>query len=319
MARTSDTRTLTRKAAAQLATQGRLPHTLTVDQIYEVIRQGSRTTINDELKQWKAERAKSDALADTLPPPLADAMCSLWASAVEQAAEQFAAEREHLTAALTTVQAQVHELTLERDAQVVRSTTLDQEIASLTERLDALRQSLARIETAHAVAMAEATTLRTELEQLRHDAALERSEARASYHAALVEHDQAFRQELDQATDRLQRTEAQMLKQVDDARVAHRRTETQLTRLQEQHTTARTELAEVRQRALRDQQELTASRHALASAQERIAQLETHATERDRALVSVTAQYEAANRIIATLEATLKASGRRPRSRPQAH
>jgi len=50
MSRVSDTRLRTREAAAHLVTAGRRPHDLTVDLIYAEIKQGSRTTINDELQ-----------------------------------------------------------------------------------------------------------------------------------------------------------------------------------------------------------------------------------------------------------------------------
>src|SRR3546814_14391611 len=76
--------TLLRSAAAQLVAGAKRPHEITVDQIYAVIQQGSRTTINDELKLWKDERTKIDALSADLPPAVADAMRSLWVAAVEQ-------------------------------------------------------------------------------------------------------------------------------------------------------------------------------------------------------------------------------------------
>jgi hypothetical protein len=44
-----------------LVASGRPAHELTVDLIYAEIRQGSRTTINDELKLWKDEQARNDA------------------------------------------------------------------------------------------------------------------------------------------------------------------------------------------------------------------------------------------------------------------
>ena len=50
MTRTSDTRLRTREAASKIVASGRPAHAITVDLIYAEIRQGSRTTINDELK-----------------------------------------------------------------------------------------------------------------------------------------------------------------------------------------------------------------------------------------------------------------------------
>ena len=322
MARTSDTRTLTRETAARLATQGRLPHTLTVDQIYEVIRQGSRTTINDELKRWKAERVQADTLAETLPPAIADAMRALWAAAVERGAEQFAAERDGLIqdreAAIATCQQQAEALS---QVQAQRD-TLSEQVATLTTALDAAQQELARVDAARAAATAEAATLRETLDQVRQQNVRERAEARsaqealvASHQAAFAERDQAFRQELDRATERLQQTEARMLKQVDDARTAARRSEAQLTKAQEQNANLRAELAELRQRPVRDQQDLVAAREAAAEAHTRQVDAERLSAERERALITSTAQAEAAQRVIGTLEAALQ-RGRRVRAQP---
>ncbi len=89
MSRVSDTRIRTREAAARLVAAGRRPHELTVDLIYAEIRQGSRTTINDELKLWKDEQAKVDALSAALPPSVANAMMAAWAVAVEHGEKGF--------------------------------------------------------------------------------------------------------------------------------------------------------------------------------------------------------------------------------------
>ena len=83
MTRTSDTRLRTREAASKIVAGGRPAHAITVDLIYAEIRQGSRTTINDELKLWKDEQAKVDALSAALPPAVANAMLATWAIAVE--------------------------------------------------------------------------------------------------------------------------------------------------------------------------------------------------------------------------------------------
>lgn len=90
MSRVSDTRARTREAATYLVAAGRRPHALTVDLIYAEIKQGSRTTINDELKRWKDEQAKVDALNAALPPVVVNAMLALWAVAVEHGENAFA-------------------------------------------------------------------------------------------------------------------------------------------------------------------------------------------------------------------------------------
>jgi len=100
MSRVSDTRLRTRQAAAKLVASGRRPHALTVDLIYAEIRQGSRTTINDELKLWKDEQAKVDALSAALPAPVANAMLAAWAVAVEHGESVFDQRREEVEAEL---------------------------------------------------------------------------------------------------------------------------------------------------------------------------------------------------------------------------
>ena len=98
MSRVSDTRLRTRHAAAKLVASGRRPHDLTVDLIYAEIRQGSRTTINDELKLWKDEQAKVDALSAALPAPVANVMLAAWAVAVEHGEKVFDQRREEVEA-----------------------------------------------------------------------------------------------------------------------------------------------------------------------------------------------------------------------------
>lgn len=324
MARTSDTRTLTRETASHLAADGCPPHTLTVDQIYEVIRQGSRTTINDELKRWKAARAQSDALAETLPPAIAEAMRGLWAASVDQATQQFAAERTVLVDEREAALARFREQGERLDQLQAQRDALTEQVAAVTAALETAQHERADAEAARAAAASEATTLRETLDRERQDHAKDRAEARANleavhatHQASLAEQAQAFREELNRTTERLQQSEAHMLKQIDDARMSQRRAETQVTKAQEQNASLRAELADVRQRAHRDQQELAGAQHTLAAVQRRLAEAETLAADRERALITQTAHAEAAQRVIGTLEAALQRP-RRARSRPPA-
>src|SRR3712207_3352660 len=107
MSRLSDTRFRTREAAARLVASGRRPHDLTVDLIYAEIRQGSRTTINDELKQWKMEQTKLNTLSGAVPPAVANSMVAAWAAAVEHGAKAFQDRREELEADLAKAADQV--------------------------------------------------------------------------------------------------------------------------------------------------------------------------------------------------------------------
>src|SRR5437899_2292776 len=123
MSRVSDTRLRTRQAAAKLVVGGRRPHDLTVDLIYAEIRQGSRTTINDELKLWKDDQAKVDALSTALPAPVANAMLAAWAVAVEHGEHVFDERRAEVEGELTQAVART-------DAAEAATTEAQAEIAA---------------------------------------------------------------------------------------------------------------------------------------------------------------------------------------------
>jgi hypothetical protein len=91
----------TREAAVCLVAESRLPQELTVDLIYAGIRQGSRTTINDELKLWKDEQARIDTPSASPPSAVASAMVSVWALAVEHGEQVFAQCDEELETEVT--------------------------------------------------------------------------------------------------------------------------------------------------------------------------------------------------------------------------
>lgn len=86
----------TRVAAICLVAASRLPQELTVDLIYAGIRQGSRTTINDELRLWKGAQARINTLSASLLSAVANAMISVWALALEHGEQVFAQRGEEL-------------------------------------------------------------------------------------------------------------------------------------------------------------------------------------------------------------------------------
>lgn len=87
MGRATETRTLVREAADKLLAEGLSPNKITVDRIHQAIGQGSRTTINDELKAWRAEQ--SSMKIAQVPAGLEPMLVRLWASALEQAQTGF--------------------------------------------------------------------------------------------------------------------------------------------------------------------------------------------------------------------------------------
>jgi chromosome segregation ATPase len=237
MTRTSDTRVRTREAASKIVAGGRPAHAITVDLIYADIRQGSRTTINDELKLWKDEQAKVDALSAALPPAVANAMLATWALAVEHGEQAYVARRAEvegewaqtvsraeaaeaaqasLHAGLAALRAQLDGAN--KDALAAREETRGERAASALaqEKLDALALRLA----AHADEAAR------RLDGLREAYELRLQQQREAHAAAQA----SFQAELARATERLEGVQRHVMRQVSEAREAQKRAEDQLAR-----------------------------------------------------------------------------------------
>lgn len=239
MSRISDTRLRTREAAARLVVAGRLPHELTVDLIYAEIRQGSRTTINDELKLWKDEQARNDALAAALPPPVASAMLSVWALAIEHGEAVFAQRGEELEREAGDATARAEALAsanamLQADGQTLRTQFEDQQ-----ERLTAALAGLARAQSERDTALqqgdaaaAERNVARSQSEQALHDAQAAHARELEALQAAQDEREVALREQVDQATTRLEGVQKRVMLQTEEARDAQRRAEAALSKTQ---------------------------------------------------------------------------------------
>ncbi len=242
MSRISDTRLRTREAAARLVTSGRLPHELTVDLIYAEIRQGSRTTINDELKLWKDEQARNDALAAALPASVANAMLSLWALAVEHGEQAFAGRGEELEREAADATARAESLatahaTLEAQAQTLRAQLEEREaqLAAVTiERARAQAERDAAVEAAQA-AIAERDTVRTQGEEALRAAQAAHMRELEVLRAERVAQEAALRVEIDTATVRLEGVQKRVMLQTEEARDAQRRAEAVLAKVQQRN------------------------------------------------------------------------------------
>jgi hypothetical protein len=271
MGRSSDTRQRTREAAAELVAAGKRPHEITVDQVYERIRQGSRTTINDALKAWKAERTKIDALDADLPPVVADAMRSLWVTAVEHGERAFEQQKAALSAETTSALERAEALQRERDEQATVIDRLVQERNALSIERDEAREHLVAETAAKTAALDDLRRLRVELDRTRADAtdredALRQTlDARArDYQAAIEAHDSKLRAELDTAMQRLASTQDNMLQQIDDARTTQRRAEARAAEATQRANTANETLAAVRLQLAGEQKALEQERQATA-------------------------------------------------------
>lgn len=242
MSRISDTRLRTREAAARLVAKGRLPHELTVDLIYAEIRQGSRTTINDELKLWKDEQARNDALAAALPAPVAGAMLSLWALAVEHGEQAFAARGEELEREAADATARAESLAtahsaLEAQAQTLRAQLEEREAqlaAVNVERARAQAERDAAVQAAQS-AIVERDTVRVQGEEALRAAQAAHTRELDAIRAERVAQEAALRVEIDTATGRLEGVQKRVMLQTEEARDAQRRAETALAKVQQRN------------------------------------------------------------------------------------
>lgn len=242
MSRISDTRLRTREAATRLVAAGRRPHDLTVDLIYAEIRQGSRTTINDELKLWKDEQARIDALSAALPPTVANAMLAVWALAIEHGEQVFAQRGEELETEATAATTRAEALAtanagLQAETHALRGQLEDHQ-TRLAEALAELARTQAGRDAATRqceTAMAELDTLRTQSAQALRDAQSAHARELDGLLAARVEHESALRAEVDQATARLEGVQKRVIMQSEEAREAQRRAEGALAKTQQRN------------------------------------------------------------------------------------
>lgn len=287
MSRVSDTRQRTREAAANLVAAGKRPHELTVDLIYAAIQQGSRTTINDELKLWKDERAKADAVGADLPPTIADAMRSLWVAAVEQGEQIFSEHRQALESDLTALQQTHGDVVTERDAALTTADQLRQEVSQLNGQRAELQQQLASETEAKRDALGQVQALQQEVATVRADMAQQIEAARQNhdrlaneFQATIATRDAAFQAERDRANDRVEAAQARMLQETDAAREGQREAEQQLARLRQRSEEQLASLTELRM-------EVAHHRRELAEGETRLAKLAITIAERDQLIVEL--------------------------------
>ncbi len=242
MSRVSDTRIRTREAAARLVAAGRRPHELTVDLIYAEIRQGSRTTINEELKLWKDEQAKADALNASLPPEVANAMLNVWAMAVEQGEKVFLKRQDEVESELTTALQQTQLLGVDLAREREEGAALRVQLAARQAEAEALQNEVVRERTATEAARRHAQATERQIESSRTEAenrlaALinEHKQQLAQIQAAMTKQEQTYRAEIAKATERLEGVQKHVMLQVAEARETTKRTEALLAKAQQKN------------------------------------------------------------------------------------
>lgn len=237
MSRISDTRTLTRMAAAKLVSAGHRAHAITVDLIYAEIKQGSRTTINDELKLWKDEQAKVSALSAALPDAVANAMLATWAVAVEHGEKAFDQRREEIESELSATVARAHTAEASSAEQCTRAEQLSILLAQSTERETAQRAEIQALRDAKDDAIQRAVLAERETASVRAEAQARESALKSSHQNELTEvraelatKEVESRSELTRTTERLEGVQKHVMLQVADAREAQKRAEDQATK-----------------------------------------------------------------------------------------
>ncbi|WP_310633135.1 DNA-binding protein [Paraburkholderia sp.] len=270
MSRISDTRLRTRETASRLVAAGKRPHELTVDLIYAEIRQGSRTTINDELKQWKDEKARGDALASQLPPAVADAMLAAWAIAVEHGEKVYDARVGELEQAGAQAEARAADAVRDRDEAQENLRLRDVELAARNEHIAALKEQLDAANARANEASARAAALEAQRDAERTMAETRTQEQRAAHEQAIAAmraaqetRDAAFQSELDKATQRMEGVQKHMMQQISEARDERRRADALAASAQRRNEQLVSELG-----AARAQEEHQAN--ALSDAQRRV-------------------------------------------------
>ncbi|MBN9424268.1 MAG: hypothetical protein BGO63_17465 [Candidatus Accumulibacter sp. 66-26] len=309
MSRVSDTRIRTREAAARLVADGRRPHELTVDLIYAKIRQGSRTTINDELKLWKDEQVKVDALSAALPPTVANAMMAAWAMAVEYGEKVFEQRQAEMEGELTTAlqRGQVLETDLARVQE--EAAGLRAQLASRQTEAEALRSEVARGHAVAEVTEARALTLERQVEALHAEAEQRLAMTNATHERRLAElreamaaQEQTFRAEIGKATERLEGVQKHVMLQVTEAREATKRAEALLAKTQQKNEELSADAQQLRSELASRIQLCTRAHEDLERVSQAADQLRTERETQIQQLAMLTGKLDAQTTQIESLE-----------------
>ncbi len=237
MGRISDTRARTRTAAVKLVSAGHRAHAITVDLIYSEIKQGSRTTINDELKLWKDEQAKVNALSAALPDEVANAMLATWAVAIEHGEKAFEQRREEIESEIAAAVKRAEATEAALAEHRARAEQLSAQLGQSAEHEGLQRaeiQSLrvAKHEADQRAVLAERETASARAEAQAHESTLKSDHAQqlADARTELSAKEAELRAELMRTTERLEGVQKHVMLQVSDAREAQRRAEDQSTK-----------------------------------------------------------------------------------------
>ncbi len=332
MSRLTDTRQLTRETADKLLAAGRPAQELTVDAIYAEIRQGSRSTINDELKRWKEDQTRADGVSTDLPPPVAQAMRELWAQAVAQGEALFETQRAQLQASTQDAQRQqeqAEQALSEARAQIALLQVQQQHAqAKLAEQEQALVEQGARCTQLQEVQQALQTQLQAQREASRQQQEVERQaheQALAEERRKLAEQEAGWRADMAQAAERLEAVQRHVMLQVSEAREAQKRAEQNAAAASHRSERLATELEALRLQSATQGAQLVQANQAKESTlaahqtlgqthaqlQERHAQLQQQLAESQQALLALKLAAQQALPLNTRAEARIEARAER--------
>lgn len=228
----TDTRFRVRAAAKQIEAGGKRYADITVDDIRAITNTGSRTTINDELKTWKAERDKAFALSNSVPPEVMALATGMWAAAVERGEVVFEERRLEMEKEVATMAEQLSAAEGERGQALNELAEFRSQLDTANTELSNYREVLGRETVAKEHALLRITALESEVATVRNQAALdverERLEGRrilAEAIAANEGRETANRAEINLLGERLESAQRQFALQLDEARQLAKRQE----------------------------------------------------------------------------------------------
>jgi chromosome segregation ATPase len=328
MSRISDTRFRTREAAARLRATGRRTDELTVDLIYAEIRQGSRTTINDELKLWKDEQAKVDALSEALPPAVANAMMAAWAVAVEHGEKVFEARRQESESELSV--ALEREQEAERSSSALRNQNIElaEELNRRTTKLESLRHELLAEREARVAGETRIASSELQLQTIQAENEKEIASIRSEYEnqsekleSRLSSQEQLYRTHLEQITRGFEAAQSQMVHQIAEMRDNQKEVESRLAAANQKNEDFLRSLRDIevkfaqesqlKQIALKDLDTITAEIAKLRSERDSLIQQLASVAGRLEAQVGHTEYLE---RRVALAEARLRVARKQPKT-----
>jgi chromosome segregation ATPase len=189
------------------------------------------------------------------------------------------------------------------------ATVLRRELVTRQAEVDALQEAAARARAAAEAAEARALVLEQQLEASRTEAEQRLASAHAHHEqrvtelqSALTAQAQAFRAEIDQATERLEGVQQHVLRQVTEAREATKRVEARLAKASEKNTALAAEVQTLKAKLVHQAEQHDRAQSDLASLSHVANELRREREALTRQLALLTGKLEAQAELMEALE-----------------